>query len=296
MLPKLPLANEGQLLETITSGSGERISGSAGPIISVRENNLWRWLMFGPNASVNSAAPEISDTKTPLQSIMLKSDTALLALPYMQAMVTALCFESTPVQAKLLQLGLGAGAVNRFLYYHYPAAQLTTVEIESALLSLYQNYFNPPPQGHETIIIQSAESYLQVSNSQSDIILCDLYQPQGFPDGLYQADFIYALRQALMSGGVLVINSITRDPAQLQPMFNVLRGQFKHMLFGELNGFENLVIYASQRPIAINAAKQQQLQQCLTLDIASYLQSTYPVSYLNIAVDASSAMSSEFNS
>ena len=247
-------------------------------ILSVRESHDWRWLVFDNklvldnNKSLNSSATPLA-----IQSLMLKSDSSYLALPYMQAMLASLCFNRAADSASVLQLGLGAGAINRFFEHYLPQLQLTTVELKPVVVDIYKTFFwceNKAAKTQEQIVVENALDYLTVTKeSSSDLILCDLYTEQGLPDFLLEQQFYQSVYRVLSADGVLVINTGHRSVELLQRMFNPLREFFTYLIFSELLGYENIIIYASNAELTIDQDKCDQLQKSIDLNIYQHFSS-----------------------
>lgn len=268
----LPQATDGVVLADYQSGNS---------IVRVRETHDWRWLVFDNNPLNNSPNTDRSDinSATPLaiQSLMLKSDNSYLALPYMQAMLASLCFNRLSDSASVLQLGLGAGAINRFFGCYLPQQQLTTVELEPLVVDIYKRFFsfeNNRVKTQERVIVQNALEYLRdAAKNSSEVMLCDLYTEQGLPEFLLGQEFYQLVYRVLSADGVLVINTGHRSVELLQSIFNPLRELFTYLIFSELTGYENIIIYASNAELSIDQKKCDRLQKSIDLNIYEHFSS-----------------------
>lgn len=253
----LPKAFDGNAVDQLQTMGG---------VISVRENAHWRWLIFPEPVSEH-------DGGHPLQSVMSIADPAYLALPYMQAMVAALCFETMPYPARVLQLGLGGGAINRYLRHYFAQSQLTSVDSEPAILPIYQQYFSPNDNDndkYDRVVIQSADQYIQDLTESYDLVLCDIYTDNGLPEYYSDPIFFSNIKAHLSEMGVLVINSPLRSIEKLQGVFDVLRSLFSYMIIAELEGFQNIIIYAASCPLQLSSARCDSVQTTIDLDIHAH--------------------------
>lgn len=278
----LPQATDGLVLADYQSGDST---------VSVRETHDWRWLVFDNNplnsipdtcrsdTDRSDADPSDNNSATPLaiQSLMLKIDNSYLALPYMQGMLASLCFNRLSDSASVLQLGLGAGAINRFFGYYLPQQQLTTVELEPLVVDIYKKFFsfeNKRVKTQERIVVQNALDYLSdAAENSSEVMLCDLYTEQGLPKFLLGQEFYQSVYRVLSADGVLVINTGHRSAELLQSIFNPLRELFTYLIFSELPGYENIIIYASNAELSIDQKKCDRLQKSIDLNIYEHFSS-----------------------
>lgn len=257
-------------------------AGGFGLMIEVRENSDWRWLLFH-----DDGVPAIPGGNFPIQSMMFRRQPEYLALPYMQAMLTSLCLGEFPAQPKVLQLGLGSGAINRFLRHYYPEITLRTVEVSAELVDIYRQYFYAEKAlvvdsdgeerlsatiSSEEIIVLDAEVYFDTDQSAktNDLIICDLYGADGLPHFMQHSRFYTQLGEALSETGVVVINTGVRGVNVLQNIFNGLRAVFSSLLIAEVAGFENIVLYASNNHLHSDPEQIVRLQRFIELDITSY--------------------------
>lgn len=271
---------------------GERLlcTGGFGLTIEVRENSDWRWLLFH-----DDGAPAIPGGNFPIQSMMFRPRPEYLALPYMQAMLSSLCVGEFPAQGNVLQLGLGSGAINRFLRHYYPEITLRTVELSAALVDIYRQYFYAEKAlvvdadadgdgdgdregglrsitSSEQITVLDAEVYFETDQSAktNDLIICDLYGADGLPHFMQHTRFYSQLAEALSETGVVVINTGVRDVNVLQNIFNGLRAVFNSLLIAEVAGFENIILYASNGHLHADPKQIVKLQCFIELDISQH--------------------------
>ncbi len=255
----LPEAFDGHAIDQVQTQGG---------VVSVRENDRWRWLVFPEPLSGH-------DGGHPLQSLMSIANPDYLALPYMQAMVAALCFSTVPDPVKVLQFGLGGGAINRFMRHHFADSPLTSVDSEPAILSIYQQYFSDgenTDNKYDRLVIQSADQYIEQTGESFDLVLCDIYSDIGLPECYGEPHFFGNIKARLSEQGVVVINSPFRSIEKLQGMFDVLRSIFSYMIIAELEGFQNIIIYAASRPMLLSSPQCDAVQTAIDLDIQNHFQ------------------------
>lgn len=109
-----------------------------------------------------------------------------------------------PSAKTVLNLGLGAGAIERYLSEAFPRIKVTSVEISQERLDQASHYFGIP--GSCNIIIQDALTFLQQGTLEQDIIYCDLFDIRNNFNKPLTNTFIHCLWKGLANSGIAVIN------------------------------------------------------------------------------------------
>ena len=138
-----------------------------------------------------------------------------LELAYTREMMAALLLSSSwPVMPKrILQIGLGAASLTRFIYANLPEAQQTVVELEPAVVGAAQQCFNLPPMGARLEIeIGDGAAWIAASSDLYDLILIDGFDADGATGNLESLSFYQHCRARLAEGGLLVCNFLSRSP------------------------------------------------------------------------------------
>jgi spermidine synthase len=133
-----------------------------------------------------------------------------LELEYTREMMASLLLIDTP--QKVLLIGLGAASLTRFLYRHYPGAQLTVVEIEPGVIAAARQMFKLPEDPMRiNIVIGCGAEYMLGSNKKYDLILVDGFDQHARAGALETLPFYAACRSRLSDGGVLAVNLLTHS-------------------------------------------------------------------------------------
>jgi spermidine synthase len=138
-----------------------------------------------------------------------------LELAYTREMMAALLLSSGwPVMPKrILQIGLGAASLTRFIYANLPEARQTVVELEPAVVGAAQQCFNLPPMGEQLEIeIGDGAAWIAASSDLYDLILIDGFDADGATGNLESLSFYQHCRARLAEGGLLVCNFLSRSP------------------------------------------------------------------------------------
>lgn len=198
-----------------------------------------------------------------------------LALPYMQAMCAALCIDVIADKPRVLQLGLGGGAINRFLLANDLVDALISVESSAAVVRLYRQYFSAEFAVHgncasEQLQLAEAGAFVAEQQATYDLIFCDLFDIDSTPDLYLSPSFFSDLARLCAGCGALVLNLPFREPHRLQPVFNILRPVFNVLCLAELPGYKNIVLYATQVNWQLDSARAAHLSALMPLDVVEH--------------------------
>lgn len=172
--------------------------------IEIRESRGVRTLHFG------------SDW---VQGAMRVSRPWELELVYTREMMAALLLSATwpELPQRILQVGLGAGSLARFIYRQLPDSRQVVVEQWAMVVSAAHQGFKLPLE-NERFKIEIAEGarWMAVASEQFDLILVDGFDADGKTGELETLAFYQHCRERLTPGGLLVCNLLSRSPNFLQ--------------------------------------------------------------------------------
>ena len=167
------------------------------------------------------------------QTTMLLRDSVGLALSYTRCMLSALLFTSAP--RSVLMLGLGGGALARFLRYHWPECRITVVEKRPLVVEFAREYFALPSDEHFAVHVEAAENFLADRRAgEYDWIMVDIHDRDGMAPALGQPEFFARCKKRLSGRGVLVANLWTGDRESLlegidRSLHQVFTGEVLHL-------------------------------------------------------------------
>lgn len=187
--------------------------------IQVRQHKQLRWLL-------------INET---LQSVIEKSRPNHLLFPHLQYLANL--WQPLAKPHRILELGLGAGAIRNYLQHTYPNSQLMSVEKNPSIIDCYKRFFGGD---HATNLrCFDAEEMLSQDIVYNWIIL-DLFSELDAPLFLYKHRFYEKVRGALSKDGYLFINFLASHDSQLK--------QLEHLLittFGKIPKIEKIPNYTN---------------------------------------------------
>lgn len=132
-----------------------------------------------------------------------------LVLEYTRTMMAALLLREQPFPRNVLLVGLGAGSLLKFLYRHFPQAQLTAVEISPRVVAVAHEQFELPADAARIeIVVGDGYDYVRDTQRHFDLILVDGFNEHAHPGQLNTRPFYAACRERLDAQGVLAVNLI----------------------------------------------------------------------------------------
>ncbi len=149
-----------------------------------------------------------------------------LELVYTREMMAALLLSADwpRLPHRILQIGLGAGSLTRFIHRYLPEASQTVVELSPAVVGAARQMFPLPPCSDQ-LVIETADGVAWVAHTQQqfDLILIDGFDADSRSGGLESAAFYQDCRRVLTSRGLLVANLLSNSQSFLQACMNLDR-------------------------------------------------------------------------
>lgn len=137
--------------------------------------------------------------------------------PYARTMMSGLVYR--PDATASLLVGLGGGALVRFLNHHFPQMALDVVEIDPVVVSVSREFFYLEPGPRTRIFVEDGLAYLRRVSDRYDLIFMNAHlhpgkstDAAGMPLHFQEAGFLKSLHERLRPGGVVMFNMIgSRD-------------------------------------------------------------------------------------
>jgi spermidine synthase len=136
-----------------------------------------------------------------------------LELDYTREMMASLLLrDAARFPRTVLLIGLGAASLTKFIYRHYPLAELTVVEIEPRVVAAARQFFKLPEDPVRlNIVIADGSYYIASHNKTYDLILVDGFDANARPGELNRLPFYRMCRTRLNNNGILVVNLLGRS-------------------------------------------------------------------------------------
>jgi len=201
-----------------TGGTLEHDEVSAFSRIRVRRDGDVRTLTFVRDNGQEAVQSRVS----------LTAPQTLLS-PYAHSMFASYLYQPHP--RRVLIVGLGGGAMVRFLTHHEPQVRIDAVEIDPVVVRLADKYFGVRTGGNVRVFTADAVAFVESTADRYDLILMDAFlrpssdtDTTGVPTRLKALAFLGRVKQALAPGGVVAFNvnehaSIADDIAAVTAAF-----------------------------------------------------------------------------
>lgn len=139
-----------------------------------------------------------------------------LVSPYARGMFATYLYQPQP--RRVLIVGLGGGAMVRFLTHYEPNVQIDAVEIDPAVVRIADQYFGVRSGGNVRVHTADAVKFVEATTDRYDVIFMDAFlRPSddtdrvGVPSRLKTLEFLGRLKAALNPGGVVAFNVNEHD-------------------------------------------------------------------------------------
>lgn len=168
--------------------------------IRIRDRGSLRTLYF-----VRDSGEEVIETSMDLRA------PHVLQVLYTRYMFVSLLYR--PQQSASLIVGLGGGAMVRFLNHFFPQVRVDAVEIDPVIVSIARQYFGTGVGPATRIFTEDGFEYLRRTSERYDVIYLDAFlkpseqtDATGVPLRLKTVAFLRGLHQQLRPGGLVVFN------------------------------------------------------------------------------------------
>lgn len=176
-----------------------------------------------------------------------------LLSPYAHGMFTSYLYQPNP--RRVLIVGLGGGAMVRFLAHHEPQVQVDAVEIDPVVVKLADQYFGTRTGGNVRIHTADAVKFIASTTDRYDVILMDAFlrpsddtDSTGVPKGFKTIEFLKRLKQSLAPGGVVAFNVNEHDT--IAEDIAAVRTAFGNATVYRCPPAENRVVVATESAVA----------------------------------------------
>lgn len=144
-----------------------------------------------------------------IQGAMRLSRPNALELAYTRDFMAALLLR--PEAKRFLLIGLGAGSIAKFIYFHIPESVITVVEINPRVQHAAREFFLLPEDSDRLdIVIDDGAHYVKETENRFDIIFVDGFDRHARVGTLDTAAFYQACRGRLSEQGLIAVNLFGR--------------------------------------------------------------------------------------
>ena len=214
--------------------------------IRVLESGAYRYLQFGDSRIIET----LMDLREP----------HVLQHPYSRTAMAGFLY--VPQARNCLLIGLGGGAMVRFINHHFPEVQLDVVEIDPAVVSVAAEFFGTKEGPQTRILVADGLDYLARASQTYDLILVDAHldpgkqtDAAGHPLTLQSEAFFQSVERRLNRGGVVMFNSLAG--AESRRYLQGIRKAFGAVHTYEPPGSGNMIAFAAPLALAEEATLRE---------------------------------------
>ncbi|MDD5760236.1 MAG: fused MFS/spermidine synthase [Desulfobulbaceae bacterium] len=238
-----------------------------------RENSLYQYLLVLEDKEKNERYL-VNREKTTLYQGGVKLDTPdQLLFEYSRISFLGLAYlKQLPKDA--LFIGMGIGAMPRFMAKHFPENTIEIVEIDPAVVNIAKEYFSFKELGQMTVKVEDGRQFIKRSKKGYDIVFLDAYQGETIPFHLTTREFLQEVKARLNPGGVVVSNILSPKKNKFfTSMVKTYNAEFVNLSIYKGKESSNYVFVASGQAVTPevvwNRAKDIQDGRRLGIDLAA---------------------------
>jgi spermidine synthase len=178
-----------------------------------------------------------------------------LASPYARSMFASYLYQPHP--RRVLIVGLGGGAMVRFLTHHEAQVHIDAVEIDPVVVRLADQYFGVRSGGNVRVHTTDAVKFVESAADRYDLILMDAFlrpssdtDTTGVPTRLKTLEFLGRLKRTLAPGGVVAFN--VNEHANMADDIAAVAAAFGRVAVYRSPPTDNKVVIASEGGMAMD--------------------------------------------
>jgi spermidine synthase len=137
-----------------------------------------------------------------------------IELEYAQQMMAWMLFNDRP--QRIVQLGLGTGALTKFCYREFPFAHVTAIELNPSVIAICESMFKLPANDDRLSVLEmDALDFVNDSANHGciDVLQSDLYDATARGPVLDTPEFYAACAACLAPHGILTVNLFGDHPS-----------------------------------------------------------------------------------
>ncbi len=137
-----------------------------------------------------------------------------IELEYAQQMMAWMLFNHQP--QRIVQLGLGTGALTKFCYRQFPEARITAIELNPSVITICDAMFKLPPNDERLSVLEmDAMDFVNdlAHHGSIDALQVDLYDATARGPVLDTPEFYAACAACLTPHGIMTVNLFGDHPS-----------------------------------------------------------------------------------
>jgi len=213
---------------------------------------------------------ELRSQDKSLQSVINLEKPHHLEVRNLEHLMSVLLCVAAP--RRILVLGTAAGSLLHFLRYHYPLADITTVDIDRELIEqLLELEILPSADDRLGYIYGDAQQIIKRIEQSFDLVIVDVFNGSQSPPWLLETANIQQLHDLVSNNGALAFNLLIDSDHDFRLFYRAMRQQFQQQTLSlPVGGLENRIVYGirgESAPADMTSNMHRALELSAQLDI-----------------------------
>lgn len=219
---------------------------SADDKVLYEHNSLYQYIVVSENADKGMRYLHNNERHL-IQGGMRLSSPSQLALEYYRMSLISLAFlDNEPKD--ILVVGLGIGAIPKYLNARFPNLTIDVAEIDPEVLDVAKKYFYFKENDKMKVHINDGRMFIKRTKKKYDIVFLDAYRNGSIPFHLTTKEFMAETKKVLKPGGVVVSNILSEKVNQFHDsMIVTYQDVFEHLYIFTGKESRNYVFVATDQ-------------------------------------------------
>ncbi|NRA60564.1 MAG: fused MFS/spermidine synthase [Psychrobium sp.] len=186
------------------------VSSAAHAKVIHKERSIYRNIVISEQDDVRCMAFENRRNSATNQACIDLQLPERLVFEYTRSIVAGLAFKPAP--KNILIIGLGGGSLPTMLSRVLPDTDITSVEIDPAVLKMAKRYFNYQDSARVKSVIKDGRIFIKralKNNQRFDWIILDAFNADYIPEHLLTKEFLEESKALLTPNGLLAANTFS---------------------------------------------------------------------------------------
>lgn len=175
-----------------------------------QERSLYRNILISEENGKRCLRFMLKDVATHNQSCRYLSDDKKLVFDYTKMVIEGVLFKTNA--KRVLIVGLGGGTLPTVIGDILPATQITSVEIDDAVVRAARNYFSFKESERNKVAIEDARIWIKRAvkrDEKFDLIILDAFNGDYIPEHLMTKEFLSEVKALLDEQGLVLANTFS---------------------------------------------------------------------------------------
>lgn len=214
--------------------------------ILYEKNSLYQYIVVSENAKTGLRCIHNNEKHLKQGGMNVDSPDRLVFEYYRMSLIVLPFLDNEPKD--ILVIGLGAGAVPRYLNRHFPNASIDVVEIDPDILNVAEKFFHFKENDKMRVYINDGRMFIKRAKKKYDVVFLDAYRNGSIPFHLTTREFLAETKKILKPGGVVTSNILSESMNQFHDsMIVTYQNSFEHLYIFTGKESKNYIFVATDQ-------------------------------------------------